>query len=170
MFSSLQVRCFYCPESCVARPCFCAPPAPSPGSDRSGQPSQGGCSVVLYLDTDGLPPGECSIPPHPSFPLTPIVQGCLMLPATKAHHLLASHTSYMKLRPQQHSRVDGRASWPSRLQGRSGIPNDTYPPGLGRCSFNSHRGLHSPNSPACNVWTLIWEQLPGAEWVSRTQE
>lgn len=73
-------------------------------------------------------------------------------------------------RPQQHSRVEGRASWPSGFRGRSGIPNDTYPPGLGRCSFNSHRGLHSPNSPDCNVWTLIWEQLPGAERVNRAQE
>ena len=31
-------------------------------------------------------------------------------------------------------------------------------------------GGYSPHSPDCNVWTLIWEQLPGAEWVNRNQE
>ena len=135
-----------------------------------GGPAQGGCSVVLYLATDGLPPGGCSIPPNPSFPLTPIVQGCLMLPAAKAHHLLALHTSYMTLGHSSTLGWRGVVPGLPGFRGRSGIPNDTYPPGLGRCSFNSHRGLHSPNSPDCNVWTLIWEQLPGAERVNRAQE
>lgn len=99
---------------------------PSPGPPAlSSAPGLQHCPR-LYLDTDGLPPSECSIFPHPFFPLIPIVQGSLMPPATKMHHLLASHTSYMKLRPQQHSRLEGHAPGRPGFRGRSGTPNDTH--------------------------------------------
>lgn len=62
----------------------------------------------------------------------------LMPPATKMHHLLTLHTSYMKLGTQQHSRSEGRASWTSRLQGEHPM---IRPPGLLRCSCDFHRGF-----------------------------
>ena len=142
MFSLLRVRRFCCPERSAAHPCSRAPLAPSPG-----QPGvRAAHSAFMFTPGCGRSlPGECSLRPYLSVP-----DSCWpgLLRAT-CHR----NAPFARFAPQPREtkataapRPEGHASWPSRPQGKERIPDDTCPPGPGRPSCDSHRGLLSPLS------------------------